>query len=276
MERYNTYNLKSFEMTGKKPEELFLDQSGDRIWMIDTKLLLIYANQTYLNLISLVKSKKTKQSDTLVAVWGEGSIDKWTSYYKKALAGDCFELEEQFIYPGNNKLKLGQITFTPVRTEKQEVIAVACQSGDILEPEMLLQQSEQRFKDLVQEGSDLIGILSSDGIYSYVSPTSFAILGMQPEGFIGKSPLEFIHSEDLERTMASLQKISEQKKVQVEPFRFKNKRQEWRWIETVLTNMVDSPTVKGIVANSRDITENVNIFRDIEANEQFSRCNIKN
>jgi hypothetical protein len=32
---------------------------------------------------------------------------------------------------------------------------------------------------------------------------------------------------------------------------------ELRWIETVLTNMLDNPAVNGIVANSRDITDKI-------------------
>ena len=40
-----------------------------------------------------------------------------------------------------------------------------------------------------------------------------------------------------------------------EPYRVKNHNDEWRWMETVLTNMLDNPAVKGIVSNSRDITE---------------------
>ncbi len=133
--------------------------------------------------------------------------------------------------------------------------SVARDNKEQIEQEEKIQHSEQRFKALVQEGSDLIGILDAEGNYAYVSPTSKSILGIAPEEFLGKSPLDFIHPEDIERTLASLEKITLESKVAVEPFRFKNKDNEWRWMETVLTNMIDNPTVKGIVANSRDITD---------------------
>jgi len=134
---------------------------------------------------------------------------------------------------------------------------VARDAKEIVEQEEQIQQSEQRFKALVQEGSDLIGILDAEGNYSYVSPTSTAILGIAPEEFIGRNALDFIHPDDVERTLASLQKIANENKVIVEPFRFQNHKKEWRWVETVLTNMLDNPVVNGIVANSRDITEQV-------------------
>ncbi|MEX2379554.1 MAG: PAS domain S-box protein, partial [Vicingaceae bacterium] len=140
-----------------------------------------------------------------------------------------------------------------------------------IEQEEKILQSEQRFKALVQEGSDLIGILDEEGKYLYVSPTSTSVLGIAPEEFIGRSPFEFIHPDDAEKVLSSLQKIATEKKVLVNPFRFRNKNKEWRWIETVLTNMMDNPAVNGIVANSRDITEKVYAQKQLETNELFNR-----
>jgi PAS domain-containing protein len=51
-----------------------------------------------------------------------------------------------------------------------------CVARDVFEQEEML-KSERRFKALVQEGYDLIGILDAEGNYTYVSPTS-TILGI--------------------------------------------------------------------------------------------------
>lgn len=126
-----------------------------------------------------------------------------------------------------------------------------------IEQEEKLLQSERRFKALIQEGSDLIGILDTDGTYSYVSPTSNAVLGISPEEFIGRNAFEFIHPDDEPRVLAGLQKVPTENKVTLKPYRFLNHKKEWRWVETVLTNMLDNPSVKGIVANSRDVTDRI-------------------
>jgi PAS domain S-box-containing protein len=149
--------------------------------------------------------------------------------------------------------------------------AVAKDCKDKVQQEEKVRESELRFRSLVQEGSDLIGILDVEGNYMYVSPTSKSVLGIAPEEFIGRNTFEFIHADDAERTLVGLQKISTEDKVILEPFRFQNNKKEWRWIETVLTNMLDNPAVKGIVANSRDVTEKVNALKEIEANELFNR-----
>ena len=124
-----------------------------------------------------------------------------------------------------------------------------------IEKQEIIQQSELRFKTLVQEGSDLIRILDQKGNFLYVSPTSKSILGLEPEYFIGKHTLDFIHPDDREKKVECLKKINTEKKVNVDAIRYINSKGEWQWMESVLTNMLDNPAIKGIVANSRDVTE---------------------
>jgi PAS domain S-box-containing protein len=154
----------------------------------------------------------------------------------------------------------------------RQCMLVICQDvTEKIEQKEKILQSEQRFKALVQEGSDLIGILDAAGKYLYVSPSSISILGIVPEEFIGTSLFEFIHPDDADNVLSNLQAIATEKKVHVNPFRIRNINMKWCWVETVLTNMMDNPAVNGIVANSRDITEKVEAQKQLEANELFNR-----
>ena len=109
----------------------------------------------------------------------------------------------------------------------------------------------------MQDGSDLIAILNEEGNYSYVAPTTESILGINADEFIGKNPLDYIHEDDQKRIGAVLSSISEEKRIEVDPFRFQDDNGNWRWIETVITNMMNNPAVEGLVANSRDVTEQI-------------------
>jgi PAS domain S-box-containing protein len=135
--------------------------------------------------------------------------------------------------------------------------AVARDGKEKIKQEEAILRSEQRYKALVQDGSDLIRILDAEGNFIYVSPTSASILGIPPEEFIGKNMFNYIHPDDLEKALECLQKINTEKKVIVAPVRFQNHKKEWRWMESVLTNMLDNPAVNGIVVNSRDITDKI-------------------
>jgi len=148
---------------------------------------------------------------------------------------------------------------------------VARDATEKKQAEEQIQLSEKRFKALVQDGSDLVGILDPEANYLYVSPTCETVLGILPEELIGRNALQFIHEEDRETVFATFQTLQSERRVQVEPFRFQHRNGSWRWIETILTNLIHDPAVQGIVANSRDITERVLSENKIRISEEKYR-----
>lgn len=114
--------------------------------------------------------------------------------------------------------------------------------------------NEQRFRSLVQDGSDLLAILDGEAVYEYVSPTSESILGIPAEDLIGTSALDYIHHDDRDRIGQIIGAMSPGDRRHIAPFRFRNADGDWRWIETTLTNLTEDPAVGGLVANSRDVT----------------------
>lgn len=178
------------------------------------------------------------------------------------IAADIINGKDVNVFTNRYKKKDGGIAYNlwSARWDSTSKLmyCVARDGKEKLEQEEILFQSEQYFKALVQEGADLVGILDVEGNYIYVSPTSTNILGIKPEEFIGKNAFEFIHPDDAARVLSCLQRITTEIKITVEPFRFQNHKKEWRWVETVLTNMLKNPSVNGIVSNSRDVTDRIN------------------
>lgn len=129
--------------------------------------------------------------------------------------------------------------------------------------EQRLELSEQRFKALVQEGSDLIAIVDLDLNYKYVSPTSLRVLGIDPKDFLGQNALQYIHQDDVHQVVKDAGQLTTEHQVQFSPFRFRHQNGEWRWIETRATNLTEDDSVRGIVCNSSDITERVTHQRQI-------------
>ncbi|TKC62431.1 PAS domain S-box protein [Pedobacter hiemivivus] len=138
---------------------------------------------------------------------------------------------------------------------KAAMLVLAIDYTEKLKSERALAASEQRFKALVQDGSDLVAILDPTGNYKYVSPTSKSILGIDPEQLIGKNAFDFIHKDDKEKVISQFGLLNEQKRVKIMPFRFKGVDSHYHWIETIITDMTEDPVVAGIVANSRDVTQ---------------------
>jgi len=56
--------------------------------------------------------------------------------------------------------------------------------------EQALRASEDRFRSLIERGSDLISILDADGTLRYASPSQERILGFAPSAMVGKNMFE--------------------------------------------------------------------------------------
>jgi PAS domain S-box-containing protein len=140
----------------------------------------------------------------------------------------------------------------------EQVNALVCTFWDITERRIAnerIASSERRLSALVRSGSDLIWILDDTGKFQYISPTSKPVLGFEPEFLWKKDYLEFVHEEDIPGLQESFRQLMNGTEITAAPFRFRNAKGEWRWIETEMLNLLNDAAVNGLVFNSRDITE---------------------
>jgi len=124
------------------------------------------------------------------------------------------------------------------------------------EAEVAVRDSEARFRSLVQRSYDVIAVCDPTGTVLYVTPSVEAVLGFKPEEIIGTSGYEFLYPGDRDELAASLGRLIEGTSPQrAVEFRAVHKDGTLRYVELVPTNLVDDPSVGGIVLNVRDITE---------------------
>ncbi len=174
--------------------------------------------------------------------------------------------------------KSGELIFVEVQSDsidfdgKPARLVLATDITEKTKAAKILQLSEQRFKALVQEGTDMIAILSPKGDYTYISPTAESILGINVDQLIGKSAIDFVCDEDKDRVLQEFSRLEHQKTVHIKPFRIKDINNNLRWIETKLTNLIHDPSVGGIVANSIEVTERLESENKIR--ESVERYNI--
>lgn len=118
-----------------------------------------------------------------------------------------------------------------------------------------LQQREDRFRSLVQNSSDVIGVLREDSTYQYVSDSCRGILGYAPEDLVGKKSLDFVHPEDISVVQEALRELKAcPDDVLSTEFRFLHGDGTWRILEATGNNLLDHPFIEGIVVNTRDVT----------------------
>jgi PAS domain S-box-containing protein len=139
----------------------------------------------------------------------------------------------------------GRLVFAIIRdvTEREEV-------------KKALRESEERYRSLVQNTSDIITILEADGTVRYISPAVERVIGYKPEEQVGINAFGSVHPDDRERALATFAEVL--KKPGLHPpleFRVPHKDGSWRYLEHVVNNLLDDPAMGGVVVNSRDITE---------------------
>lgn len=156
----------------------------------------------------------------------------------------------------NGEILHMEIKSNPIDFDGKE--ARVTQAKDItgqLEAERALMSSEKRFKALVQDASDIIMIMDFDGNLNYVSPSSVQLTGISDSEMMQHNFLHYIHSSDIDSVKEHLLKLKDNKRIQIPGYRIKTVDNKWRYVETIITNLIDDPSVNGLVANSRDITE---------------------
>ncbi|NPU86265.1 MAG: PAS domain S-box protein [Syntrophaceae bacterium] len=126
--------------------------------------------------------------------------------------------------------------------------------------EEALRSSEERFKRLVQNSNDIIAVIDENGVLTSVSESVERILGYQVENLIGVNAFDFIHPDDLQMTRQVLSETVVQKTGTTHwaEFRFRRRDRSWAVMESVATNLLKDPVVRGIVLNVRDVTERKN------------------
>jgi PAS domain S-box-containing protein len=130
-------------MKENKLSNLLIDQSKDFIWMIDLDFNLIYANKSYLKQSIEITGAENKLNKSVFEGFDEEAIQKWKVYYNRAIAGECFEIEEHYAHLKTNEIQYSQITFEPITSDHNKIIAVACQSRDITR--IVKQKSEANY-----------------------------------------------------------------------------------------------------------------------------------
>jgi diguanylate cyclase (GGDEF)-like protein/PAS domain S-box-containing protein len=120
----------------------------------------------------------------------------------------------------------------------------------------LLQRSEEYFRSLIENALDTITILSADGTIQYESPSVERVLGYAPEALIGTNVFEFLHPDDAQRVRGVFGRVGKgQGLTSAVEFRFRHHDGSWRTLEAVGRNLLDDPSVGGIVVNARDVTQ---------------------
>ena len=137
----------------------------------------------------------------------------------------------------------------------RQVIAV--RDNDRLANDRVAQ--EMRFRSLVQNSSDVITVIDEHGIIQFMSPAVERLFEWLPDELVGKHITETVHQDDAAPLAAFLGRLQSTEDAtptqQALIVRCSTRGGEWRTVETVATVLLDDPAIRGIVLNTRDVSE---------------------
>ena len=122
--------------------------------------------------------------------------------------------------------------------------------------EAALRASEERFRSLVQNSSDVITILDADGNPRWHSESVRRVLGYDPEKLLHTKEWTIVHPDDRDRVAGFVAQAAMRPGVTAATtWRMRHRDGTWLHTETVAANLLDDPNVGGLVLNTRDVSE---------------------
>jgi PAS domain S-box-containing protein len=118
-----------------------------------------------------------------------------------------------------------------------------------------LSVSEQHYRLLAENATDLISLHEAEGDYKYLSPAALDLLGYEPQELVGASPLNYVHPGDRAFVAAQIQKLNRDGKAITLEFRVRRRDGRYLWVSSTGRPLHD-PTgkVEEILVISRDIS----------------------
>lgn len=137
--------------------------------------------------------------------------------------------------------------------------------ADRIRAEVQLKKSETRYRLLAENATDLICIHSPEGVYQYVSPSCFTLLGYHSSELIGHSAYEWIHPDDIPGVENSHRAVLEVLGPFQLVYRVRHKDGHYIWFETNAQAICHQETgeVVKIQAASRDISDRRRIEKEL-------------
>ncbi len=151
------------------------------------------------------------------------------------------------------QLAVGALAITGLVVVRQ---LLAVRQNVRLLAETAARHNEARFRSLVQHSSDVILVVDSNGTIQYVSPSAVRVLRYDPERLLGLPIQSLLVVNDRERAEAFLREAGRTASLPAPiEWGFRQPDGSALHTETIATNLVEDPTVLGIVLNIRDVSE---------------------
>jgi len=224
-----------------KSEELYrllADNITDVIWVSDMNLNLTYLSPSSPRMfgftveenLPLSIDRRLTPASVEIAIETFGKeLPRYQSGAKKPSESTTLELE---FYHKDGTTIWTESTITPLLDKGGNITGLVGVARDISSRKLLqdaLKVSEEKYRTLVEDISDIIYSLDPEGIFTYISPV-VRQLGYTPEEVIGKPATDFVFQEDLPKVFEYLKAVAKGGEMRPTEYRAITKSGDIRWL----------------------------------------------
>ncbi|MBV8032661.1 MAG: PAS domain S-box protein, partial [Betaproteobacteria bacterium] len=153
-----------------------------------------------------------------------------------------------------------EMRFTAERTLITSLVMigiVALAAWGLRRRERALEESEKRFRAMIERSSDAIVLNNQEaGGMLYVSPAFERLTGYSASEVLGRSLVDLVHPDHVGRAVkVRTEVLATAGKTLAAEFLLRQRDGSYRWVESNVTNLLHEPSVRATVVNLRDITE---------------------
>lgn len=188
---------------------------------------------------------------------------------------------DYIVKPVDNQILLGKINiFLDLFNQKQAVIMkteilkktadeLARVNTELKQNEKVLRESEELFRSIVNNSTELIALTNKEGLVIYVSPQCESVLGYPCNKFLGKQITDIIHPEDIEKyNQAWNQVFYGGQELREFEYRIIDKQGSIRWISQTAKQIKVNGRMLGMQKTIRNITEHVMDEHSLKVSEE--------
>lgn len=233
-------------------------------WKYDAiKDEIFYSEEVY-RIYDIDIEKLRKSLNSFFELIHYNDRDKVQNAMDMCLVGKSYELE--YCIPHNDGTEKYILTKgEPIFSREQKVIGILGIIQDITEKKKMQEKVnnsqkqvddiQKKFQALIKNTSDILQIITKDGIIEYTSPAVKKSLGYESKEIINKSIFEIFEEDNKTKLnkMLELALSNDNKRINGE-IKTKTKNGKEIYLEIIMNNFLMEPTIKGILVDMRDIT----------------------
>ncbi|HLZ19581.1 MAG TPA: PAS domain S-box protein, partial [Smithellaceae bacterium] len=243
----------------------------DLIWLKDADGVYLSCNRMFERFFGAGEADIVGKTDYDFV--GKTLADFFRAHDRKAIeAGKPCSNEEWLTFREGGYHGLFDTIKTPMYDDEGKLIGVLGISHDITKSrlsEKLLSESEERYRLITDNITDIILTTDISGAYTFISPSHKRVLA-RGEEVLGRSIFEHIHPEDLPGTIAIFDKAMHSGDIARAEYRYSHPSRGYIWLESegMLVNI--QGTLSAIIV-SRDITSRKQAEESLRESEERFR-----